>query len=264
MANPLAATLESSLQIASAIARGEMEQTFEAGAIYVGNVDYTVTKEQLQSLFANCGVIKRVSIPINRRTGSPQGYAYINFEVDQSPDAVATAVGMDGLIEANGRMLKVSAKRVNLPGLKTRLPYTEGNEAKQSDPTMRKLSTVRLPGDWDCCACGVSNFSWREACHACGTPNMGGMRGFGGPMRRGMMPSMFGGMGMGMGMPRAPRAMQFSPYGAMQPRAPMGGFGGFAPRGMGGMGGYGAALGAVRSPMGGFGGMRFPRGPRAF
>lgn len=41
-------------------------------SIFVGNVDYSTTKEVLESLFAECGPVVRVSIPLNRATNQPQ------------------------------------------------------------------------------------------------------------------------------------------------------------------------------------------------
>eukprot|EP00668_Euglena_longa_P029247 GGOE01036591.1.p1 GENE.GGOE01036591.1~~GGOE01036591.1.p1 ORF type:complete len:295 (+),score=51.52 GGOE01036591.1:44-886(+) len=184
------------LDVAQAIVNGEMETEFEDGAIYVGNVDYEVTKEELMTIFNTCGPVKKVTIPLNRRTGSPQGYAYVTFDAATAPDAVPLALGLDGALEARGRVLKITAKRVNLPGLRTRVPYTEGNEAKRTDPELRKLSSVRLAGDW-LCPCGTNNFSWRDVCYRCGAPcpHAGGV----GPMRPRMLPSQHGGFLGGRG-----------------------------------------------------------------
>ena len=145
-------------------------------------------------LFETCGPVNRVTIPLNRKTNSPQGYAYISFDTTNAPDAVDTAVALDGLLEANGRFLKVTPKRMNLPGLKTRVPYTEGNEDKETGPTLRKLSTVRVVGDWICDNCETSNFGWRVECHRCGKARPGNQRLWPapGPVRRPIQPSQKG------------------------------------------------------------------------
>ena len=124
--------VDNPLEVAQAIAQGELQTNNEPGAIYVGNVDYNVSQEELRNLFATCGPVIRVTIPMNPKTQSPKGFAYITFDATAAPDAVATALGLDGLLEANGRFLKILAKRVNVPGLKTRTPYTDGVEEKET------------------------------------------------------------------------------------------------------------------------------------
>ncbi|MEM9908111.1 MAG: RNA-binding protein, partial [Cyanobacteria bacterium P01_D01_bin.44] len=38
-------------------------------SIYVGNLSYEVTEEDLQSVFAEYGTVKRVQVPTDRETG---------------------------------------------------------------------------------------------------------------------------------------------------------------------------------------------------
>jgi polyadenylate-binding protein 2 len=89
------------------------KEEIDRRSIYVGNVDYSVTPEQLQELFQACGVINRVTIMADKFTGQPKGYAYIEFA---ETAAVAGASALDGS-EVNGRALKVNPKRTNVPGL---------------------------------------------------------------------------------------------------------------------------------------------------
>uniref|UniRef100_A0A0X3PVA4 RRM domain-containing protein n=1 Tax=Schistocephalus solidus TaxID=70667 RepID=A0A0X3PVA4_SCHSO len=82
-------------------------------SIYVGNVDYGSTAEELEAHFRCCGAINRVTILCDRYTGHPKGFAYIEFE---SEDAIEAAVALDDS-NFRGRPLKVMPKRTNLPGL---------------------------------------------------------------------------------------------------------------------------------------------------
>jgi polyadenylate-binding protein 2 len=79
-------------------------------SIFVGNVDYSTSTEELRAVFRECGVIERVTIPTDR-TGRPKGYAYIEF-VDFS-----SVIKAEGLNEKTfkGRKLKVLPKRNNIP-----------------------------------------------------------------------------------------------------------------------------------------------------
>mmetsp|Transcript_4224 Transcript_4224/g.5949 ORF Transcript_4224/g.5949 Transcript_4224/m.5949 type:complete len:209 (+) Transcript_4224:45-671(+) len=80
-------------------------------SIYVGQVDYDATPEELQNHFASCGTINRVTILCDRKTGQSKGYAYVEFE---EADSVQNAIMLDNSI-FKGRQLKVTAKRTNLP-----------------------------------------------------------------------------------------------------------------------------------------------------
>lgn len=84
----------------------------DARSIYVGNVDYGATPEELQVHFQACGTINRVTIVLNKYTQQPMGYAYIEFA---EPALVAQALVLnDSMFRA--RPLKIVPKRTNLPG----------------------------------------------------------------------------------------------------------------------------------------------------
>ena len=80
-------------------------------SIYVGNVDYSTSSEELRGLFSPCGAIIRVTIPTNRYK-HPKGYAYIEFTTKES--AVAARTFNNQVFK--GRKLKVFPKRTNIPG----------------------------------------------------------------------------------------------------------------------------------------------------
>lgn len=74
-------------------------------SIYVGNVDYGATAEELESHFHGCGSINRVTILCNKFDGHPKGFAYIEFG---DRDCVQTAMAMDESL-FRGRQIKVSS-----------------------------------------------------------------------------------------------------------------------------------------------------------
>ncbi|KAM8799165.1 embryonic polyadenylate-binding protein 2 [Eudromia elegans] len=82
-------------------------------SIYVGNVDYGGTAEELESHFNSCGQINRVTILCDKFSGHPKGYAYIEFEEKSS---VKAAVELDESV-FRGRVIKVLPKRTNMPGI---------------------------------------------------------------------------------------------------------------------------------------------------
>lgn len=93
----------------------EEKMEIDNRSIYVGNVDYGATAEELEAHFHGCGAINRVTILCNKIDGHPKGFAYIEFA---SKDFVETALAMNETL-FRGRQIKVSSKRTNRPGLCT-------------------------------------------------------------------------------------------------------------------------------------------------
>ncbi|KAJ6839041.1 polyadenylate-binding protein 2-like isoform X1 [Iris pallida] len=95
-----------------AATQAEKEEA-DSRSIYVGNVDYACTPEEVQQHFQSCGTVNRVTI-LTDKFGQPKGFAYVEFvEVE----AVQNALLLNES-ELHGRQLKVSAKRTNVPGMK--------------------------------------------------------------------------------------------------------------------------------------------------
>jgi len=94
-----------------------LEEKLEADSrsIYVGNVDYCATAEELEAHFHGCGAINRVTIMCDKFSGHPKGFGYIEFA---DKDSVTAAVSLDDSL-FRGRQIKVSAKRTNRPGIST-------------------------------------------------------------------------------------------------------------------------------------------------
>ncbi|NXS58818.1 PABP2 protein, partial [Brachypteracias leptosomus] len=91
----------------------EEKMEVDQRSIYVGNVDYGGTAEELESHFNSCGQINRVTILCDKFSGHPKGYAYIEFEEKSS---VKAAVELDESV-FRGRVIKVLPKRTNMPGI---------------------------------------------------------------------------------------------------------------------------------------------------
>eukprot|EP01062_Namystynia_karyoxenos_P023827 TRINITY_DN1923_c0_g1_i1.p1 TRINITY_DN1923_c0_g1~~TRINITY_DN1923_c0_g1_i1.p1 ORF type:complete len:279 (+),score=98.24 TRINITY_DN1923_c0_g1_i1:89-838(+) len=80
-------------------------------SIYVGQVDYATTPEELAELLGAAGTVNRVTILCNRYTGHPKGFAYVEFEEQES---VERSLRFNGT-PFKGRLLKVAPKRTNYP-----------------------------------------------------------------------------------------------------------------------------------------------------
>jgi len=53
----------------------ESKEDIDSRSVFVGNVDYSATPEEIQSHFRSCGSINRVTILLDKFTGQPKGYA---------------------------------------------------------------------------------------------------------------------------------------------------------------------------------------------
>ena len=74
-------------------------------SIYVGNLSYDVTNDDLTSVFAEYGSVKRVQLPVDRETGRMRGFAFVEMGADSEEAAAIEA--LDGA-EWMGRDLKVN------------------------------------------------------------------------------------------------------------------------------------------------------------
>jgi RNA recognition motif-containing protein len=73
--------------------------------IYVGNLSFQATEEDLKEIFAEYGKVNRVSLPTDRETGRKRGFAFVEMEDDAKEDAAIAE--LDGA-EWLGRELKVN------------------------------------------------------------------------------------------------------------------------------------------------------------
>lgn len=77
-------------------------------SLYVGNLSYEVTQETLNTVFAQYGSVKQVSLPTDRETGRLRGFAFVEMSTDAEETAAIEA--LDGA-EWMGRNLKVNKAR---------------------------------------------------------------------------------------------------------------------------------------------------------
>lgn len=74
-------------------------------SIYVGNLSYEVTQEDISGVFAEYGTVKRVQLPTDRETGRVRGFAFVEMSTEAEETAAIEA--LDGA-EWMGRDLKVN------------------------------------------------------------------------------------------------------------------------------------------------------------
>ncbi|TXT13651.1 hypothetical protein VHUM_01018 [Vanrija humicola] len=91
----------------------EAPAAVDARSVYIGNVDYGATPEEIQGHFQACGTINRVTILCDKFSGHPKGYAYVEFA---DPSIVQNALVLNES-SFRGRIITVREKRTNVPGM---------------------------------------------------------------------------------------------------------------------------------------------------
>ena len=79
--------------------------------VFVGNLDITVTEQQLRELFAAHGAVETITIVNDRDTGEPRGIAFV--EMTQATEAQGAISALNGTM-LNGRPLNVNEARPKL------------------------------------------------------------------------------------------------------------------------------------------------------
>jgi RNA recognition motif-containing protein len=72
--------------------------------IYVGNLPFSASEDQVRELFAAHGTVETVALPTDRETGRPRGFGFV--EMSQS-DAARAIQAVNGK-ELDGRALRVN------------------------------------------------------------------------------------------------------------------------------------------------------------
>lgn len=73
--------------------------------LYVGNLPFTSTEEDLRELFGRHGSVESVNVITDRETGRPRGFAFVEMS---EPSAASDAIkALDGT-QLGGRALKVN------------------------------------------------------------------------------------------------------------------------------------------------------------
>jgi RNA recognition motif-containing protein len=74
--------------------------------IYVGNLPFSATEDQVRDLFSQHGTVGSVSLITDRETGRPRGFGFV--EIDGSVEQAISALNDHNM---DGRNLKVNEAR---------------------------------------------------------------------------------------------------------------------------------------------------------
>ena len=77
-------------------------------SIFVGNLSYEISQDDLVEVFKEYGNVQRVHIPVDRETGRKRGFAFVEMEI--KADETKAIAALDGA-EWMGRSIKVNEAR---------------------------------------------------------------------------------------------------------------------------------------------------------
>ena len=66
--------------------------------LFVGNLSYSATEEDVRTLFSEVGTVVSVSLITDRETGQARGFGFVEMDTDQA--------AADAIARLNGRELK--------------------------------------------------------------------------------------------------------------------------------------------------------------
>jgi cold-inducible RNA-binding protein len=72
--------------------------------IYVGNLPFTATEAEVRELFAAHGTVESVTLPIDRDSGRPRGFGFVQMSSADSARAIQAVNGQN----LGGRPLRVN------------------------------------------------------------------------------------------------------------------------------------------------------------
>ncbi|XP_078523265.1 putative RNA-binding protein 19 [Lissotriton helveticus] len=122
----------------------EEEDVSESGRLFVRNLPYSCTEDDLQTLFSKYGPISETHFPIDSLTKKPKGFAFITFMIPEH--AVKAYAEVDGHV-FQGRMLHV-------------LPSTIRKDEDETDPSAAGSSTFKKQKASKDKASSVSSHNW--------------------------------------------------------------------------------------------------------
>ncbi|KAK1159925.1 putative RNA-binding protein 19 isoform X1 [Acipenser oxyrinchus oxyrinchus] len=122
----------------------EEEEVSESGRLFVRNLPYTCSEEDISGLFSKYGPLSEVHFPIDSLTKKPKGFAFITFLIPEH--AIKALAELDGHI-FQGRMLHL-------------LPSTIKKEKVEEGPSAPGASSYKKQKDSKDKASGASSHNW--------------------------------------------------------------------------------------------------------
>ncbi|QUY45712.1 RNA-binding protein [Acaryochloris marina] len=80
-------------------------------SIYVGNLSFTMTEADINTVFSEYGTVTRGNIPTDRETSRPRGFAFVDMEANSEEEAAISALDGVEMMERNLNVNKATPKK---------------------------------------------------------------------------------------------------------------------------------------------------------
>jgi len=84
-----------------------VERSLRVKTIYVGNLPFSSSEDEIRDLFAQHGEVHSVKLISDRETGRPRGFGFVEMDPDAASAAISALDGSD----FGGRTLRVNEAR---------------------------------------------------------------------------------------------------------------------------------------------------------
>mmetsp|Transcript_406 Transcript_406/g.760 ORF Transcript_406/g.760 Transcript_406/m.760 type:complete len:372 (-) Transcript_406:134-1249(-) len=96
--------------------------------VFLGNLPYTCTEEDIINTFGSCGAIRQLTIPKDKTSGEGRGIAFITFETSSAMRQALTRDGDD----VGGRAVKVKRSEAKGSSKPSEKPPSKGSKGSES------------------------------------------------------------------------------------------------------------------------------------
>eukprot|EP01105_Mastigella_eilhardi_P019926 TRINITY_DN4713_c0_g1_i1.p1 TRINITY_DN4713_c0_g1~~TRINITY_DN4713_c0_g1_i1.p1 ORF type:complete len:808 (+),score=204.29 TRINITY_DN4713_c0_g1_i1:53-2425(+) len=112
---------------------------WEEGRLFVRNLPFTMTQEELTKVFAKFGSVMEVHIPIDTNTKKPKGFGFVRFSA--AADALKAYTGLDGSI-VQGRLIHILPARADqMKGAQQKRDKESGEYKNQRESKLKATAS---------------------------------------------------------------------------------------------------------------------------
>jgi len=127
-------------------ALAETETVGESGRIFVRNLSYATTEEDLEKLFSEFGPLTETSLPVDRHTRKQKGFAFITFMMPEH--AVAAFSALDGK-SFQGRLLHLLPAKAKVEQEPEEGEDGEGGKNFKKNKELKQKKTAGSSHNWN-------------------------------------------------------------------------------------------------------------------
>lgn len=83
--------------------------------LYIGNLPFSATEEDLLNLFSSCGTVEKINIPTDRDSGRPRGFGFVEMETKEGMENAISSLNGAELGGRNIRVDEATEKKSDSP-----------------------------------------------------------------------------------------------------------------------------------------------------